>query len=396
MNADSRDTHPTPLQACLRLAAVLLAVVLLAAACGGDDAPAAEDAQPEAAAVALGEGGQESSTDASEPDAGAEPEPQMPVRLGNRFAWCATIQQAWSWLSGRWMEAHRAELRYYKAQSVFEAATDELDKAEALRDYELAEEEYDSARLGLVHAAKEAMAPLAPRAPEGSSYADEETARIAISRARDAFAEVASPELVALIEVTSMSAPMIDAPATRLSTPHPVLPGEPVSPEMDARMWEELRAAIDLIHAEMTRLKHESDAAKAAAVDAYHAIQAAQQLGEAWGAYERLQAELVAVSDIFAAADMEYATAHALQRVFMESGGEFRPYERYLELENLGESIPRFDPLDFVSFHHDSWVEAEYIRRIGHEALWEATSKFIPEEPAWRAFQLSLAESCEL
>ena len=59
-----------------RLIASLLTVVVLAASCGGDKPTTT------------------TRDSAEQPDAAPEPEPQ-PVRLGDRFSWCAELQADW-------------------------------------------------------------------------------------------------------------------------------------------------------------------------------------------------------------------------------------------------------------------------------------------------------------
>ena len=428
MHADSNSDRTMSAQGqTIRLVALLLTVVLLAAACGGEGAPEAGDAQADATAVAADDVDDLPSTDASErtdqpdagpepepqSDAGPEPEPQLPVRLGNRFGWCATIQQAWDRFAETWMVAHGAELAYYKIQNLLEGATDELDKAEAWNVYVLAEEDYDRALQMLAEATEEVVAPLAPVV---YFYSDEETERIAIGRARDVFFATAAPELADLIDValrdvstqvTSESAAAVAAElmaeeaavAAELMAEEAAVAAEEPGMEPSAvdqtRLMEEYLAAIDPIYHEAARLRDESETAKSAAADAYHDIRYAQQPAEAMDAYERLQDALASVSEIFTAARIEYEDSRRIYDSYVDSGGDQRPYERRDDIRELTTSILRFEPHDFDPDSTKRWFEIRDVDRLGDAALEQATTKLILADPAWRAFQVSLAESCQ-
>ena len=424
MHADSHVDQTTPAQAQpMRLVALLLAVVLLAAACGGDDAPATGDVQTDATPAAADDVDDLPLTDASErtdqPDADPEPAPrrsvdpepapQLPVRLGNRFGWCAPIQQAWDRFAETWMVAHGAELAYYKIQNLLEGATDELDKAEAWNVYVLAEEDYDRALQMLADAAEEVVAPLAPVV---YFYSGEETERIAIGRARDVFFAAAAPELAELIRVAlrDISRPQMTSESAAAAAPElmseiaefmfeaePMVeePGREASPADQTRLMEEYLAAIDPVHDEVARLRDESETVKSAASDAYHDIRFAQQVAEAMDAYERFQEALASIREIFTAARTEYDNSRSVYDSYVDSGGDQRPFPGRDDIREIAASIPRFAPHDFDPDSPKRWFEIRDVSRLVDDALQEVTTEFILADPAWRAFQVSLAESCQ-
>ena len=65
----------------------------------------------------------------------------MLVRLGDRFGWCADIQRTWDWLAEIQGQVDAVEAARLDAQAALEAATDDLDRAEALQALESAERE---------------------------------------------------------------------------------------------------------------------------------------------------------------------------------------------------------------------------------------------------------------
>ena len=149
-----------------RLLAVGLAVGLVAAGCGGgeDSTPVGhEEDLPSTAAEASGDDpGEDARTEPSTtsddeaqdevlsgdsivsedgPEQSAQPEATVElagVRLGDRFDWCADLQGVWDAHD----EAHAvqlaAEAALAEAEAAYGAATDELDRAEALEEVERA------------------------------------------------------------------------------------------------------------------------------------------------------------------------------------------------------------------------------------------------------------------
>ncbi len=113
-----------------RLIAAALIVGLLAVACGGDDTDDRGDALPFAetgTAVREATGATTTTTATAVAERALEP----PPRLGNRFEWCAELQAIWD-------DVHTAQLRLDQAidteaaaLEAWQAATDDLDRAEA-------------------------------------------------------------------------------------------------------------------------------------------------------------------------------------------------------------------------------------------------------------------------
>ena len=138
---DGNSTPDSPKGATMpRTGAILatLAVVLVAAGCGGDQdrAPAdpVVDAGPDRAVSEVDPIG-----DASpEAPAASEAEPSeyavadtTSVRLGDRFAWCARVQALWDTQDETRAETEAAAAAHQAAVGAYEAATDDLDRAEA-------------------------------------------------------------------------------------------------------------------------------------------------------------------------------------------------------------------------------------------------------------------------
>ena len=146
-----------------RLIFAILVFVLVAAACGGDDSDPSDraaderpetfttsDSEPEdspddtpevsSEADATTEGGQQDSaapdtaSEAAPSDSASGTEPQdssQPVvRLGNRFEWCADVQAVWDAYDEALATFQVSEAALQEAQAAFDAATDELDRAE--------------------------------------------------------------------------------------------------------------------------------------------------------------------------------------------------------------------------------------------------------------------------
>ena len=133
-----------------------LAFVLIAAACGGgdDSAPSGsgDDTLPET--FTTSDAGQEGSPepdvtiegapqDSAAPDTASEAAPldstsatepqdssQPVVRLGNRFEWCPDVQAVWDAYDETLATVQVSEAALQEAQAAFDAATDELDRAE--------------------------------------------------------------------------------------------------------------------------------------------------------------------------------------------------------------------------------------------------------------------------
>ena len=413
MQTDSHDDQTTPAQArIIRLVTLLLTVVLLAAACGGEGAPEPGDAQTDATAVAADDGDDLPSTDASErtdqpdagqepepqPDAGPEPEPQLPVRLGDRFGWCADIQHDWDRLDEIQIQLDIMDTAYLEAVEALDAAIDELDRAEAWNVLMLADEDYLRILPMLADAAEAAVTPLAL-----SEYGREDTEVIAIRRAQDAFFAAAAPELVELMEAALANVSYL---TMRMAEPAPV----DETRILEEYNREEYFLALFSIGEELGRLQDEGFEVKKAVSNAYRGIQDAQHPGEAMGAYERFREALVPTIELFAVALSEYETMKRVSDSYHDSGGAQRTGEGTIEysdrirpdriqLDLYKDGVIRIrqfrsDIYDYTSTTNDR-MELRDVDRHGHDALKQVTNRLILADPAWREFQVSLAESCQ-
>ena len=193
----------------------MLAVVLLAAACcGGDDAaeksenlPAGAAAVSEVTTEDVDRSGTAESDPAGQPDqadsaAGseqaAEPEPQPQpapalVRLGDRFPWCADIQDIWDYRAETLAQLEAAETTLQQAQSAFDAAADELDRAEAQQVLEAAEAAHTEAALRVQGANRSVAWLLHP-----DRDLSDDTEVIAVQRADAAWRASADPAIAEL------------------------------------------------------------------------------------------------------------------------------------------------------------------------------------------------------
>ena len=72
-----------------------------------------------------------SATAADEPPGAQQPAAAAPVRLGERFAWCAKVQALWDAQDEARANTETAALTHEAAIGIYAAATDDLDRAEA-------------------------------------------------------------------------------------------------------------------------------------------------------------------------------------------------------------------------------------------------------------------------
>ena len=205
-----------------------LTVVLLSTACGGDDA--AEESEdlpadaPAVSEVATEDVDRSDTTESNPPgqpdqaDAGAgaeqaaepEPEPQ-PVRFVDRFPWCADVQDTWDYLAETAVQLEAAETRLQQAQSAFDAATDELDRAEAQQVLEAAEAAHTDAALRVQGANRSVSWLLNP-----DRDLSDDTETIAVQRADTAWRASVDPAIVELhdfIRTPAAAEPWQEEPA---------------------------------------------------------------------------------------------------------------------------------------------------------------------------------------
>ncbi len=250
----------------------VLAFVLVASGCGGgndgDPSSAGEDTLPETFATADSglEGSPEDSPeipsgadtapddeqmDSPAPDSASDIEPlespsgteaqdsiqpeassQPVVRLGSRFGWCADVQAIWDAHDEALAVVRVLEDALQEVQSAFDAATDDLDRAEirgvldnAAASHTNAQDAFDAARGRATRYLAEARKiSNRERMPEAAANAvrGDETFQVAVDRAWAALLS-ADPELAALSAAVPVR-PSGDVPAPpRQVTPDEVL-----------------------------------------------------------------------------------------------------------------------------------------------------------------------------
>ena len=126
-----------------------------------------------------------------------------PVRLGDRFGWCDSVQRRWDAQVRYRAEAEAAALAYEAAVGVYEAASDDLDRVEAresldraLADYESAKRDYAKTRwvgAGLILGDVSSLSVV-------YDYGDDATLQVAIERAFEAFSSIAGTDTLAAFD----------------------------------------------------------------------------------------------------------------------------------------------------------------------------------------------------
>ena len=226
-----------------------LAFVLVAAGCGGgdDSAPSGsgDDTLPET--FTTSDAGQEGSPepdvtiegapqDSAAPDTASEAAPldstsatepqdssQPVVRLGNRFEWCPDVQAVWDAYDETLATVQVSEAALREAQAAFDAATDELDRAEVSGVLDIAAANHTGAQDALGNARAQAARYLAEtrqianreRMHQASANVvrGDETFQIAVDRAWEALLG-ADSELAALAAAVPVgpSGPVLVSP----------------------------------------------------------------------------------------------------------------------------------------------------------------------------------------
>ena len=239
----------------------------------------------------------ETAPEATQPESRAEP---VRVVLGDRFEWCAGVQERWDRYVDRFEAAVAASEALSDAVAAHAAATDELDKAEATAALEDAQYVFIEAASVFERSADYAIGPLLQSAdPEVSERDDIES--IALARAWEAFVSRASPEEVALVQLP---------PPEGLSNRS--YPRDPSWYDEVRRSWEESwlppRWETDR-NLGADRLNEMASAALAAAAE--FDAQAVSLIAEAAAARDALQDALVAATLAAAASDAASAAIAA-------------------------------------------------------------------------------------
>lgn len=198
----------------LRARVALVVSLLVLAGCGGDDHTSTD--------TGTGTNGDTSSmaiTDNNAVDTGSSMDgdadttvdddskatattPAAPVRLGDRFGWCESVQRRWDSQVRYRAEAEAAALAHAAAVGVYEAASDDLDRAEAqealdraLDDYESADSDYGKTRWGTAGLIFGDVSILS-----AGYYRDDPTLQVAIERAVEAFGSNAGADTLAAFD----------------------------------------------------------------------------------------------------------------------------------------------------------------------------------------------------
>ena len=195
----------------LRAQVVLVVSLLVLVGCGGDDdTDASDDGNTTSMAVtdnnAVGVGstaGSDADVTVVDDSTAAATTLSAPVRMGDRFRWCDSVQSRWDSQVRHRAEVEAAALAYEAAVGVYEAALDDLDRAEAqealdraLADYESAKRDYGRARWGTAGLVLGDVS----RLSAVYDYGDDATLQVAIERAFEAFSSNASADTLAAFD----------------------------------------------------------------------------------------------------------------------------------------------------------------------------------------------------
>ena len=191
----------------IRLLVAVVVVAVMATSCGGgggdtESAGQADSASDEAADRAVSETAQNDQRD-TEDDAVAGIEP-APVRLGDRFAWCADVQSAWDSNLDGLQAALETAAAFNDAVAAHASAVDELDRAAALEQMNALEGRADDLIDRYVAVESSDTRPGIMSAflihIGGVHSGVEGTQGVAYAQALDAFGAAASPQDAALFD----------------------------------------------------------------------------------------------------------------------------------------------------------------------------------------------------
>ena len=287
-----------------RVLAVGLAIVLLAGACqGGEDSDPAERADEAGSGAAVtsedeslpDERSGSSITPGDEPQGALQPDVAAPVRLGERFGWCARVQALWDGEDQARTETEAAAAAHAAAVRVHEAATDDLDRAEAAEaaqdayaDYVFAAGDYGKIRwraAGLIFSNEAIVL---------GGGVEDSTLQVALDRAFEAYRVAAAADTVAAFdfahEATETAAQLTAAAYSDSDEPQGVEDPEPEQAPLDAsQAWFRATEALQ----DAVESAQDADDAKDATSAAALAAQAAAGDAEdaAWAIYRAAQAD---------------------------------------------------------------------------------------------------------
>lgn len=279
----------------------ILVAVLVAAGCADDLSPSdpAENADLDSAVSAADPNGD--SNPAAPLASEAEPSNDAavnaePVRLDERFAWCARVQALWDGEDQTRAETEAAAAAHEAAVRVHEAATDDLDRAEAgeaaqdaYADYVFAAGDYGTIRwraAGLIFSNEAIVL---------GGGVEDSTLQVALDRAFEAYRVAASADTVAAFdfahEATETAARLTaaaysdsDEPAQAVEAPEP----EPAPLDASQAWFKATEALQDAVEA-----AQDAEAARDATGTAASAAQAAagDARDAAWAIYRAAQAD---------------------------------------------------------------------------------------------------------
>ena len=281
----------------------ILAAVLAAAGCAGDQdlspTDPVENGDPDSAVLATDPSGD---ADPAAPLA-SEAEPNSdtvadtePVRLGERFAWCARVQALWDGEDQARAETEAAAAAHEAAVRVYEAATDDLDRAEAgeaaqdaYADYVFAAGDYGEIRwraAGLIFSDEAIVL---------GGGVEDSTLQVALDRAFEAYRVAASGDTVAAFdfaqEATETAAQLTAAAYSDSDEPPPGVE----APEPEAAPLEVSEAwfrATEALHDAVEAAQDAEDAKDATSVAASAAQAAAGDAKDAaWAIYRAARAD---------------------------------------------------------------------------------------------------------
>ena len=409
-----------------RALAVPMVVLVAASSCGGSDVQ--EDAAPRVDVspdLGLAEGDSPGTTELDTGQAGpSEGEAALvPVQLGFRFPWCAEVQERWNSMIEARTAVAVAEAAHIEARAALDAATDELDAAEARGVLELAELALEEEESNLALEAPGAVPLIIPGRPplDDNTIVNIETYAVAVGRAREAFRASADPvtlqmsELIHQVDWSMADLTAIQAPASLT----PATTSVPAPPDDPRSEYEAVLAAIDDM--------------RVAVLEAPSALaQALEELGRA----RALVAAVEGPEDVVAASQALIETMHILSRVptfdrgdlqqlvdryqtrvrnqYGWGGGEISSDERdeYIwetskaaegvEFPDISAQLPAWATAEFGEGQHPDYALASYVLSasrhaetllVGMRPVGEGL--MLADTNALEAFWASISESCE-
>ena len=378
----------------------LLAVSVLAVGCGGDD-PAEEDPQPTESEVSTSDGDEPTTTasdsaehpEETDIDAAPEREPQpVTVQLGDRFPWCADFRRDWDEQTRLQAQANAAEAALRDALDATEAATDELDQAEAVQAFVAAEQHYADLMPAVAAANRAAVRPVQP---DWSTH--EETEAIAVERAQEDFRLAAAPALLELLETAHAAGAAVGEPQVSTTTRPPQ--------EGDLPGHDEVLATLQQIQNQIDEWWQQSIGVQEAMRYALSGIHAAQNPRAALDAHQRFLEAAQTQDDLYLMAWETNLVSGDIYRVYRlglgaaQEAGEISHEEHDNRITAAHEIRDITDrtatDIGFIFHDTDGWVDRHKFRSLARRALEAAADRFILADPAWAAFQRSLSESCK-